>query len=73
MKGDKHMAVANQIFNAKLLNISQSGMVNMGDAVNVRPSSNLKDMGGGTPIGDFARNVSGGTNIHFDLDVIDQA
>ncbi|GGE14812.1 hypothetical protein GCM10011571_15390 [Marinithermofilum abyssi] len=67
------MAVANQIFNVKLLWINQSGTVNMGDAVNVRPSSNLKDLGGGNPIGDFAANVCGGTNILFDLDVIDQA
>ena len=67
------MAVANQIFNAKLINVSQTGNINIGDCVNVGKHFNVLDLGGSFPIGDFIANIQGGTNQFIDPDVIDQA
>ncbi|MFD1396929.1 spore germination protein [Kroppenstedtia eburnea] len=66
------MAVANQIFNAKLLNVSQTGNINIGDCVNVGKHFNVKNLGGSSPVGDFAANIQGGANQFIDPDVIDQ-
>ncbi|MFD1425696.1 hypothetical protein JOD24_003066 [Kroppenstedtia sanguinis] len=66
------MAVANQIFNAKLFNVSQTGNVNIGDSVNVGRDFNIKNLGGSIPVGDFSANIQGGANQFIDQDAIDQ-
>ncbi|PTX64886.1 spore germination protein GerPA/GerPF [Melghirimyces profundicolus] len=66
------MGVSNQIFNAKLLKVSQAGNINIGDCVNVGKSFNVIDMAGSVPIGDFATNVQGGGNQLIDPDLVDQ-
>lgn len=67
------MAVANQIYNAKLFNVSQTGNINIGDCVNIGKCFNLLDLGGSIPIGDFTANIQGGGNQFIDPDVIDQS
>jgi hypothetical protein len=67
------MAVANQIFHAKILLVNQTGAVNVGDAVNVGRFFNVLDLGGSAPIGDFAVNAEAGFNFLFDPDLIDQS
>ncbi|PTM59456.1 spore germination protein [Desmospora activa] len=66
------MAVANQIFNAKILSVSQTGAVNLGDAVNVGRVFNWKALGPNFPVGDFISNIKANNNFSFDPDVIDQ-
>lgn len=41
--------------------------------MNVSPSSNVKDIGGSFPIGDFSLNITGSPNQAIDPDIIDQA
>ncbi|PTM59457.1 spore germination protein [Desmospora activa] len=66
------MPVANQIFNAKILQVASTGAVNMGDVVNVGRLFNQKTLGPNFPVGDFISNIKANNNFSFDPDVIDQ-
>lgn len=67
------MPTANQVFNAKIIQVGSTATINWGDTMNVTPSSNDKVYGGTNPIGDFSLNITGSSNQMIDPDIIDQA
>jgi hypothetical protein len=67
------LPTANQIFHAKIGQVDSTATINWGDTMNVSPSSNVKDIGGSFPIGDFPLNITGSPNQAIDPDIIDQA
>lgn len=66
------MPCCNNLFNVKILAVATTGMINLGNSIQVNPTSNIVDMGGSTPVGDGAANVNGGGNSYFDPDFADQ-
>lgn len=66
------LPTANQIFNAKIGAVDSTATINLGDTINVGPESNVKELGGSEPIGDFSLNITGGSNQFIDPDIIDQ-
>lgn len=67
------MPTLNNILNVRINQVAAAAGVNYGDTVNIGAASDLKSLGGSSPIGDFPRNVDFEGNMYFDPDLVDQS
>lgn len=66
------MSVLNQLGNVKINDVSGSGQVNIGNAINVNPIDQSVAVGGSGGVGDCSANAHAANNEYFDPDIISQ-
>ncbi|WP_044642397.1 spore germination protein [Risungbinella massiliensis] len=66
------MSVLNQLVNVKINSVSDTGQVNIGNAINVNPVDQDVSVGGSGGIGDFSANAHAANNEYFDPDIYSQ-
>lgn len=63
--------VVNNILYTHLNLVATASNVNLGDAVNIKPSFERKLVGSSLPVGCFSVNLNASVNDYFDADGID--
>ncbi|TCS94740.1 spore germination protein [Hazenella coriacea] len=63
--------VVNNIFNTQFNLVATASNVNLGDAVNIKPTFDRKLVGSSFPVGCGSVNLNASVNDYFDADGID--
>ncbi|TCP65409.1 spore germination protein [Baia soyae] len=66
------MPTCNNLFNVRIVAVSSTGTVNLGNSVQVNPCNNSVSLGGADPVGDFSVNANNERSLYIDPDFASQ-